>query len=142
MKKGAQVKIISERGDPLQNGKDEVEVDMTFITTGSIMFDAVFIPGGKESTEALKENGDAVHFVNEAFKHCKPIAALGEGVEFLKECKLAGVDLPGLGLNGITNEKGVVAGNPDNMDSFIKEFIQAIAQHRHWDRENIDKVPA
>ncbi|REL37987.1 catalase [Rhodohalobacter sp. SW132] len=142
MKEGAQVKIISERGDPIQNGKDEVEVDMTFITTGSIMFDAVFIPGGKESVEALKENGNAVHFVNEAYKHCKPIAAVAEGVSFLKVCRLPGVTLPGPGSDEVTNVKGIVAGNSDNLESFTKEFIRAIAQHRHWDREDIDKVPA
>lgn len=140
--KGAQVKIISKLADPLKNGSDEVEVDMTFITSGSIMFDAIFIPGGKESAEALKENGDALHFVNEAYKHCKPIAALGEGVDFLKQCRLPGVKLPDSESDGLTNEKGVVVGNPDNLDSFIKEFTKATAQHRHWDRENIDKVPA
>ncbi len=142
MKEGAQVKIISERGDPLQSDKDKLEVDMTLITTGSIMFDAVFIPGGKDSAGALKKNGTAVHFVNEAFKHCKPVAAMGEGVDFLKACRLPGIQLPDSEKSGVTNEKGVVAGNPDNPDSFIKEFIRAIAQHRHWDREHIDTVPA
>ncbi|CAN5476571.1 catalase [soil metagenome] len=143
MKEGAMVKIVSESGDNLKSDKDEIEVDMTFITAGSIMFDALFIPGGKKSADALKENGDAIHFVHEAYKHCKPIAALEEGVEFLKECRLSGISLPDTSTIGSTkNDKGVVAGNPDKLDSFIDEFIEAIAKHRHWDRQNIDKVPA
>ena len=142
MKEGAQVKIVSELADPLKNGSEQVEVDMIFIMSGSIMFDAILIPGGKESADALKENGDAVHFVREAYKHYKPIAALGEGVSFLEVCRLPGVNLPDSGQDGITNENGIIAGNPGNLDLFNKEFIQAIAQHRHWNRENIDKVPA
>ncbi len=142
MKEGAQVEIISESGDNIKSGTDEIEVDKTFITAGSIMFDAIFIPGGNQSTEALKENGDALHFVNEAYKHCKPIAALEEGVGFLKECRLVGINLPKSGSGGITSEKGVVAGNPVKLDAFIEVFIEVIAQHRHWDRQNIDKVPA
>lgn len=42
-----------------------------------------FIPGGKENLDQLMMRGDAIHFVNEAFKHHKPIAALGEGVGLL-----------------------------------------------------------
>ncbi len=72
----------------------------------------------------------------------KPIAAPGEGVGFLKVCRLPGVKLPDSDSDGITNEKEVVTGKSDNLDSFTKEFIQAIARHRHWDREGIDKVPA
>ena len=142
IKEGAEVKIVSELADPLKNGSEKAEVDMIFIMAGSIMFDAIFIPGGKESADALMGNGDAVHFVREAYKHCKPIAALGEGIDFLKECRLPGLNLPKAGSNEITNEKGIVAGNPDNLDLFNNQFIQAIAQHRHWDREDIDKVPA
>ena len=64
-----------------------------------------------------------------------------EGVGFLKECRLPGVNLLESGSDEITNEKGVVAENPDNLDFFTKGFIRAIAQHRHWDREDIDKMP-
>ena len=33
----------------------------------------------------MTEEPDAIEFVNEAFRHCKAIAARGEGVNFLKE---------------------------------------------------------
>jgi catalase len=31
----------------------------------------------------LKTQGDAIHFIDEAFKHCKAIAATSEGVKLL-----------------------------------------------------------
>ena len=46
----------------------------------SVMFDAVLVPGGAASAQALARNGDAVHFVLEAYKHCKTICVIGEGV--------------------------------------------------------------
>ena len=60
-----------------------VEVDRTIATSTSIMFDAVFVPGGAESVAALLKMGDIREFVDEAFKHAKPIAASGEGVQVL-----------------------------------------------------------
>ena len=50
----------------------------------SVMFDAVLVPGGAQRAEALSRNGDAVHFVLEAYKHCKAICTVGEGVELLR----------------------------------------------------------
>lgn len=126
--KGAMVKIIALKNGKIKtaNGK-EVKVDESFLTTASVLFDAVFIPGGQQSVDALKEEMDAIHFVNEAFKHCKAIAATGEGVDFVKDT-FAGK---------AKDDKAVLLG-----DNVANDFIKAIAQHRNWDRETARKVPA
>lgn len=46
----------------------------------STLFDAVFVPSGAEHVKALSENGRAVHWIREAFGHCKAIGAIGDGV--------------------------------------------------------------
>jgi catalase len=38
-----------------------VEVDKTFVTEASVLFDATFVPGGQESIQTLQQQGDAVH---------------------------------------------------------------------------------
>ena len=43
----------------------------------------VFIPGGVESAKALGDEAMAVLFVNEAYKHCKALAATGAGIALL-----------------------------------------------------------
>ena len=58
-------------------------VDYSLLTVGSVLFDAVYVPGGDKSAEALAAEASAVLFVREAFKHCKAIAASGAGVDLL-----------------------------------------------------------
>lgn len=45
----------------------------------STMFDALFVPSGSHAA-SLAKNGRVVHWIREAFGHCKAIGAVGEGV--------------------------------------------------------------
>lgn len=139
----AQAEVVSKTGGMLKSGGQTLEVDKTFVTADSVMFDAVLVPGGKECCKSLKQNGDAIHFINEAFKHCKTIGALDEGIDFLRECRLEGITLPDPDQDNVSTEKGVItAASSSDLKSFAEDFIHAIAQHRHWERENKDQVPA
>lgn len=119
-----------------------VDVDATFVTMPSVMFDAVLVPAGKACADALACNGDAVHFVLEAYRHCKAICIVGEGVRLLSTL--------GVGLGQDAAPDGVVvAPTPDiKLDDspaarqIAKDFVAAIARHRHWDRTGIEAVPA
>ena len=53
----------------------QLEVGESYITNGLIMYDAVYIPGGRQSANSLMTQGEALYFVNEAFKHVKAIGA-------------------------------------------------------------------
>jgi len=77
---GAQSAVVGPHLGSLGNG---VEAGMTFANTSSVLFDAVYVPGGAESVKALLGMGDARVFVDEAYKHAKPIAAVAAGVELL-----------------------------------------------------------
>jgi catalase len=44
----------------------------------STLYDALYIPSG-EHGKALMTNGRVIHWIREAFGHCKAIAAVGEG---------------------------------------------------------------
>lgn len=118
----------------------EIEVDKNYISTASTQFDAVYVPGGKESVETLKKRGDVIHFVNEAFKHCKAIAAVSEGMDLLIESDITGFSIS---KGEITSDKGVVT-TIDNtqIKNFAKSFIEAIAVHRHWNRGTKKEIPA
>ncbi|MCH7661583.1 MAG: catalase [Euryarchaeota archaeon] len=132
---GAQTTVVSKvLGERSGSNGASVKADKPHVATDSIEYDAVFVPGGSEHVEALSEQGDAKHFVVEAFKHKKPIAALGEGIELIQT-----VDLPDVNVSGddLTTEKGVVTSQSgEDLDSFVETFSDAIAHHRHWDRED------
>lgn len=140
-KEGAMLEIVSMNHGMRKAAKgDDRKADKTHLTTGSIMYDAVLIPCGKESVERMKNMGDALHFVKEAYKHCKPIAALGEGVELLKAADLPGIMFPE---NAVPDEGIVLSNDGDGGGDVAKKFRDAIAMHRFWDRERLkDSIPA
>lgn len=140
-KQGAHTKIVATHGGTIKgdNGQD-IPVEMTFLTAASVMFDAVYVPGGAQSIKMLKQQGEAIHFINEAFKHCKAIAATSEGVELLSVAHLTGVNLS---QDKVCSEMGVVTcRQASKSKSIADDFISAIAQHRHWMRFQKEMVPA
>jgi catalase len=142
---GAQTEIVSKfLGSLNGSGSKAVMVDKSHVTIASIMYDAVFVPGGKKGVEMMKQQGDAMHFINETFKHCKAVAAYGEGVDLLTEAHLVDIDLSGANKKkDLVTDKGVVTSRNGSIKEFTQEFIKAIAMHRHWERETIkDQVPA
>ncbi|MEH2289434.1 catalase [Nostoc sp.] len=140
MQEGAQAKIVATHGGKIK-GDDgqEIPVEMTFETAASVMFDAVYVPGGAQSIKALKQEGEAINFINEAFKHYKTIAATSEGVELLSVANIAGVKLS---QNGARSDMGVVTSSESDLKSVADDFISAIAQHRHWMRFKKEMVHA
>ena len=127
---GAISKIVAPHGGTLEGaGGGEVPVDFSLLTVGSVLFDAVFIPGGAPSTRALAGDASAVLFVREAYKHCKAIAASGTGLAVLEAAEIDAQDV-------LTRREGVTT-------QMAEAFIKAIAQHRDWSRETkAQKVPA
>jgi len=142
IKAGAHPIIVSKFQGKLKGSNGEaVEVDKSHVTTASIMFDAVFVPGGKMHIEAQKRQGDALHFIQEAFKHGKAIGAVGEGVELVAMARLGGLEIPGG--EQVSENLGVVLDRgASSAGNFAATFIEAIAQHRHFERDMKAMVPA
>ncbi len=115
-KEGVTVEIVAPHLGELKGG---VKVDKSLATTDSIMYDAVYVPGGKEHVTGLLGEPEARHFVREAYDHGKAIAASGEGEELIQ-------------VTGISNAPGVIVDKGSNDSS--KSFVEAIRLHRHWNR--------
>jgi catalase len=121
--------------------------DFSWESGRSTLFDALYVPGGAQSALILRENGRSVHWVREAFHHCKAIAASGEGVDFIQEaCQLPGIQLAlkpadttpvvdkgvvTVGKFETSNELKVkLSGGND----FVSLFAIEISKHRCWER--------
>ncbi len=133
---GGQTKVIAPRLGQIKATKGTVKADQSFLTAASVVFDAVYIPGGKGSFAVLQDDGDAIHFIEEAYKHCKPLAADGEGVDLVSISAVGSKIQRDGGTEKSNLINGVVFNRPP------KDFIKAIAQHRFWEREKAGKVPA
>ncbi len=124
---GARVKIVAPHLGAIKSSQgNPVKADQSFLTAASVLFDAVYIPDGSKSASSLAGNKVAVVFVNEAYLHCKVIAADGAGSQFLQATDAGGKNV-GTGKN--VPVPGVL------IDRTPAEFVEAIGKHRVWERE-------
>jgi catalase len=137
---GAVVDVVAPRqGMVIGAGDSEVPVDKSFLTTASVFYDAVYVPGGTNSVATLEACADAVHFLNEAFKHCKAIAADAGAMQVL-EATYFRKKLPADYSDETVLQEGIIV--QDNAAELARQFIAAISLHRFWEREKPRKVPA
>lgn len=133
---GISFDVISDKqGDIKASDGKFLDAAETFTTTTSVNYDALYIPGGRKSLETLMTLGDVLHFINEAFKHAKPIGASSEGVDILSSSQISGVMTADIHSEGFISDCGVITvKNTEDLTDFISEFIVAIGEHRHWCR--------
>jgi catalase len=125
--RGAAFKIVSKNLGMLKTQEgEEIEVNQNYSTTSSVMFDAILVPGGSQSAQTLAKQSSAIKFIQEAYHHCKPIAAIAEGANTLQAAHLE-------------SDVGIlIAENASKLNSFFPKFQAAIAHHRYWEREERD----
>lgn len=118
--------IAPYQGKVKTNDGGEIPVDFSFLTCSSVLFDAVYLPGGQGLNE-LSQDADVMDFLNDAYRHCKVIGAQGGGIELLSGTTFAHkID---------NNDEGLVMEeNVQNAD-FATSFITAMGNHRIWARE-------
>lgn len=122
--RGAKIKLIAPRlGTIRTTSGSPIQAEETLFNTASVLFDAVYIPGGEKSIQVLATETDAIHFVNEQYRHCKAIGADNDTMAFIEQ-------------TFCNKETGV------NTDGNIDTFLKNLSQHRFWEREANRKVPA
>ncbi|GAA1873442.1 catalase [Actinomadura bangladeshensis] len=131
--------LAAKDGRVRADGGGQVEVTRAMPTVASVLYDAVFVPGGEESVQTLAQDGDAVHFVAEAFVHCKAVGALDAGIGLLERAGITTVEFAD---GNVVSDDGVVTGEgPAAREELPARLIEAVAAHRHWTRDKAH-VPA
>ncbi|MDW0117496.1 catalase [Sporosarcina thermotolerans] len=117
---GVAVDIVGEHLGSLM-GADGVKVvlNKTFLTTSPVLFDSLYVVGGNAKNQA-KFKSDIEEFINEAYRHYKPIGVASTGEPIFNQ-SIAKIG-PGI---VIASQAGA---------NFPADFIQAITQQRFWDR--------
>ncbi|WP_415327260.1 catalase [Chryseobacterium sp. MMS23-Vi53] len=124
---GAQVQVIAPSLAPITlNDGSSATPKHTLTNTASVCFDALYISAGEDSVKelSLPENRHKVlHFINEAYMHCKAIS-FGNGTENLyKNSNVAAKK---------HDDPAIITWEDNNS---ADKFINAISQHRVWDLE-------
>jgi catalase len=134
-KAGAQALVLAARlGTLAAADGTAVTVDHTILTMPSVVFDGAYVPGGADAVAALAASADAIHFIAEAYKHLKPIAAAADTVNVLRQAGLLDDDE-----TTADPAEGVFVGTPAKIGP---DFTAALAAHRVWTRSDYVAVPA
>jgi len=83
----------------------------------SVLFDAAVVPDGEDAARELRSLGQALEFLKDQYRHCKPILLMGAGEAVAAE---AGIPLDDAEDWAIVRE--------------LPAFVEAVARHRNWDR--------
>lgn len=137
---GAIVEIIAPHlGEIVAADNSLIPVQKSLLTAASVFYDALYVPSGPTSSGTLEADADAVHFLNEAYRHCKAIAAHADARQVLEATYFA-KKLPEDDSEESALMEGVVV--QEDVKKLSEIFIRAIAQHRFWEREKPRRVPA
>lgn len=115
----AMVKVVSSKLGEIKSENDTLVIDESILTSASVLYDALVIPNGNDEMKKLLENDKRFgEFLQNSYKHFKAIAVNGTAVDYMKKT-LADI---------YTSDKGVL------MNKSVDDFIDAVKQHRFWDR--------
>jgi catalase len=137
--KGAVAELLAV-ADGTVTGADGTVLPVTraISTVASVLYDAVVVPDGADAAAVLRADGYAVHFVAEAYKHGKPLGAVGAGMTLLTTAHLPVAVTAGTVRDPA--DAGVIlaetAGEP-----FVEQFVEAVAAHRFHGRP-VDAIAA
>ncbi|MFV8132278.1 catalase [Streptomyces syringium] len=130
---GAIVEFIAPRdGEVRAADGAALAVDRALPTVASVLYDAVVLPGNGLGAGDPVSDDLARRFVRGAYRHGKPIGALGASVAELAallpdSVRTAGAD----GAPAV--DQGVVTADAVS-DDFLRAVTESIGAHRHWER--------
>jgi catalase len=108
------------------------------MTTSSVLYDSVYLPGGKDSVAILLKVPEVMDFVQSAYRHGKAIAASNEGIQVLEAALRPARSGDGQ-TQAAVSRPGVVTALGQELDPFFEAFASAMADHRHYSRGIVDE---
>lgn len=127
---GATPLVIGPTMAPVAAADGEtIESDGMLNGLPSVTVDGVIVAGGQASVDRLTRSGLAIYYLQEAFKHLKPIAIISEAEELLARASF------------FRMARGVFTG--DTVADVFDDFASALGEHRVWSRNCVaNDMPA
>ena len=149
---GIETKIVSDKPGEIQgmhhaDKGDRFTVDATLAESSAADFDAIVIPGGLFSPDALRTNETALRFVRDFFAERKVVSAICHGPQVLISANVVRnremtavpavqTDLRNAGAivhnDEMVCDQGLVTSRvPDDLPAFNAKLIEEIEEGRH-----------
>ncbi|RBL85390.1 catalase HPII [Streptomyces cavourensis] len=124
IKAGVVVRLVGQRIGPVGTaGSGAFDADASLDNHPSGLFDGAVVPGGAAAVARWNQDGRALEFIRDSYRHGKTLLAVGDGAALLEA---AGIDLA-------QEDGGLVVG--DTPTKATAAFIASLARHRHPERE-------
>ena len=132
--------VAPHLGGITSDGKVALQADRTLVSTVSLFYDGVIVPGGAAAATALCIDAKARAFISQAFKHAKTIAIVDEAEYVLTSCPIP--QHPPDAQTKLQTNHGITISRDGATPAFIDCVLKSLANHRHWDRPELSGIPA
>ena len=123
---GAVVRLVGQRIGPVPTDEGgAVDADASLDNHPSALFDGVVVAGGEAAVARLREDGRALEFLRDAFRHGKTLMGVGQGAQLFAAAGIAAAH----------TDAGLLAVDAAAPGKSVSAFIDALARHRHPERE-------
>jgi catalase len=127
---GAVPVIVAPRLGPVETGDGSpLEAGASMENSPPVLFDALVLPDGDQGVDELALHGRTQEFIANQYRHGKAILALGEAGRLLEAAGIS-PKLP----NGKA-DPGLILADVNDVDAALARFVDAVARHRHPERE-------
>ena len=130
LEEGAVPRLVGPRIGPVRTTDGGVlDADASLENEPAFLFDAMVLPDGAAAVDLLAANGRTLEGIKDQYRHCKTLLALGESRRLVAAAGLP-TELP----DG-SPDPGLLLMDGGDVDAALAAFVEAVAMHRHWDRE-------
>ena len=130
LKAGAVPRLVGKRLGPVTTSeKGKLEADASMENSPAVLFDALVLPGEPRAVNALLEDGHALEFIKDQYRHGKSILVPGASMRLLERCGIPPL-LPSGGA-----DPGLIRLVEGKGPAGLLAFITAVGRHRHPERD-------
>ncbi|MFA9217826.1 MAG: catalase [Sphingomonadaceae bacterium] len=128
---GAVPRLVGSRLGKIETADGgSLDVEITLEAGPSVLYDAVVVPHSENGVTALSKDANALDFVRQQYRHCKPVMLVGAGAALLQD---AGVPAT---LPDGSDDPALIGTRSETLPTALAAFKQALASHRSFAREN------
>jgi catalase len=107
----------------------DLEVEVSLEAAPSALWDGMVIPDGDGVADGLALSGQAMEFLKDQYRHCKPVLLLGSTSALLEEARIPSPQ------SSDVADPGLLLFDGDDPADAVSAFVEALAKHRHFERE-------
>jgi catalase len=127
--RGAVPRILGVKLGAIEGAGGSLDVEASLEILPSVLWDAVVMLDGP--TTSLCKSGQAIEFLKDQYRHCKPILLFGGAKALLEK-----LGLPASPSNGpVQGDPALLAFDEASSETALSAFVSALMQHRNFKRE-------